>query len=162
MDFVITFLKEPVTIGVLSGLALGLIITLVILIKTRIFKNELEQEIRDTRYEYRRLEDQLNTQMRVSSRKQDELTAEIEQYRATVQANEEKLKTANQKPGRRELRKLELYQRAEQIMAEQSPGSTLAWENAMKSAEAELKEAEKGFKPMMRKVFGGDDKHGDH
>ena len=156
MDFIITFLKNPVTIGTLSGLGFGLILTLVALIKTRIFKRELEDEIADARYDYRRLEDQMNTQMRVSAKAQEELLKDIEEHKAIIRNLEQALEKRNAKAGRKEMRILHMYEIAEQIFSKKNPGSVLAWENAKKEAETDLQSAEKGLKPMLRKVFGVD------
>ena len=156
MDFIVTFLKNPVTIGTLSGLGFGLILTLIALIRTRMFKRELEDEIADTRYDYRRLEDQMNTQMRVSAKAQNELIKEIEEHKTIIENLQKALDKRNTKAGRKELRALHIYEIAEQIFARENPGTVLGWENAKKEAEVELQAAEKGLKPMLRKVFGMD------
>ena len=156
MDFIVTFLKNPITIGTLSGLGFGLILTLIALIKTRIFKRELEDEIADARYDYRRLEDQMNTQMRVSAKAQEELLKEIEEHKSVIEKLEHSLEKRNAKAGRKEMRTLHMYEIAEQVFAKENPGSLLAWENAKKEAENDLLSAERGLKPMLRRVFGAD------
>jgi hypothetical protein len=156
MDFIITFLRNPVTIGTLFGLGFGLILTLIALIRTRIFKRELEDEIADARYDYRRLEDQMNTQMRVGAKAQEELLKEIEEHKAIIHNLELSLSKRNSKAGRKELRSLHIFERAEEILAKKSPGSILAWENAKNEAEADFQDADKGFKPLFRKVFGSE------
>lgn len=156
MDFIITFLLNPVTIGTLSGLGFGLILTLIALIRTRIFKRELEDEIADARYDYRRLEDQMNTQMRVSAKAQEELLKEIEAHKEIIHNLETSLTKRNSKAGRKEMRMLHTYEKAEELLAKKSPGSLLAWENAKKEAEADFQDADKGLKPIFRKVFGSE------
>lgn len=156
MDFITTFLRYPVTIGTLSGLVFGLLISLIILVKTRFLKKELEDEIADTRYDYRRLEELMNTQMRVTAKAQDELTTEIEGHQKSIVNLQTSLASYKHKPGRKELRLLHTYERAQSIMTKNASGSVLAWENAKKEAEAELLDTDKGIKPILRKVFGSD------
>jgi septal ring factor EnvC (AmiA/AmiB activator) len=149
-------LQNPVTIGTLSGLFAGLLFSVVILIKTRVYRNELEDEIADARYDFRRLEEQLNTQMRVSAKAQDELQRSLEAANATIQKLETSLGQSQQKPGRKELRQLAIMLRAVEILAERAPGYQLAWEQAIAEAEAQIRDSEKGIIPLLRKVFPGE------
>jgi uncharacterized protein YlxW (UPF0749 family) len=156
MDFLITLLRNPVTIGTLAGLSLGLVCTLVILIKTRLFKKELEDEISDTRYDFRRLEEQMHKQLSISARTQEDLQAAINDRDEQIKSLQANIESVSRKPGRKELKTLYQYDRAIEILHEDSSGTVLAWENALKKAEAEYAEAEKGLKPILRKVFTPD------
>jgi len=156
MEFIITFLKNPITLALIGGMAAGLVLSLIILIKTRIYRKELEDEISDTRYDYRRLEEQMNTQMRISLKAQDDLRAQIEDYKRQVSNLQSSLETMSAKAGRKELRNLQLYELTLELMEKDAPNAMLAWDNAKTKANEKLAEIEKGFKPMLRKVFKAD------
>ncbi len=153
MDFITTFLKNPITIAAICGLATGLVLSLIVLVKTRIYRKELEDEISDTRYDYRRLEEQMNTQMRVSAKAQDDLQAQIEERNQQILNLQSTIETLGSKAGKKELRTLRLYERTLEIMEEDGPNSLLAWENAKTKATEDLGDIDKGLKPMFRKVF---------
>jgi uncharacterized protein (DUF3084 family) len=156
MDWILSFLRHPITLSVLGGLCVGLLVSLYLLIRTRMFRRELEEELADARYDYRRLEDQLNTQMRVAAKAQEELLRECSQYQASIQRLESMVEQLQQKPGRKEQKQLVLLQRASERLAQRAPGYQLAWEQAIQESEAELKDEEKGIGAVFRKVFSGD------
>ena len=58
----------------------------------------------------------------------------------------------NQKPGRQELRQVQVYQKAIEIMFEKSPGFAPAWQITMKEAEEEMKRAERGIIPFFKRM----------
>lgn len=60
---------------------------------------------------------------------------------------------AKQKPGRAELRHLQMMESAVSVMREQAPGFAPAWEKAMRDAEAAELAAEGGLKKLIRKVL---------
>lgn len=153
MDFIITFLKNPLTIAALAGLGTGLILSLVILIKTRLYRKELEEEIADTRYDYRRLEEQMNTQMRVSAKAQEELQNQLDEKLKQVTNLQTTLETLSSKAGKKELKTLQLYEKSLEHLEQDSPNALLAWENARTKATEHMTEIDKGLKPMLRKVF---------
>jgi len=153
MDFILTFLKNPITIAAISGLVAGLILSIIILIKTRIYRKELEEEISDTRYDYRRLEEQMNTQMRVCAKAQDELHLQIEEQKKQITNLKTSLETLNTKPGKKEMRTLQLFDLTLELMEKDSPNAMLAWENAKNKANESMAEVDKGIKPMLRRVF---------
>ena len=153
MDFIMTFLKNPITIAVLYGLGAGLILSLVILIKTRLYRKELEDEISDTRYDYRRLEEQMNTQMRVSARAQEELQQQIDAKQKQIENLQTTLETLSTKSGKKELKNLHLFEATLEQLEKDSPNAMLAWQNAKTKAEENMADIDKGLKPMLRKVF---------
>lgn len=153
MEFILSFLKNPISIAALSGLGVGLLLSLFILIKTRIYRRELDDEIADARYDYRRLEEQMNAQMRISAKAQDELQARIDEQQQRIHHLQTSLETLSQKPGKKELRQLQLYERTLELMEQRSPNAMLSWENAQTEALEQMAAIDKGLKPMLRKVF---------
>ena len=58
----------------------------------------------------------------------------------------------NQKPGKTELRQMQVYQKAIEIMFEKSPGFAPAWQITMKEADEEIQQAEKGIIPFFKRM----------
>ncbi len=64
------------------------------------------------------------------------------------------VQTLGQKPGRAEIRLLNIYDGALRKMMLKAPGFASAWEVALQEAEKEYEDNEKGFKSIIKKVFG--------
>ena len=74
---------------------------------------------------------------------------ELKEQNETLRVN---LSTVQQKPGKAELRKLEVTEIAVSVMREQAPGFAPAWEKALREAEDDQVAAEGGLKKLIRKV----------
>lgn len=152
------YLQNPIVIATLSGLALGLFAVFIILVKTRIYKNELEDELRDARYDYRRLEDQLNTQMRVSLKAQEDLVSEKNNLLKRIENLELSLDTLSKKPGRKDLKNLILMEKTLEKYLAETPSASLLWDKSKTEAEQELKETETGLAPLLKKALSPNSK----
>lgn len=64
------------------------------------------------------------------------------------------VQSLGQKPGRAELRLLNIYDLALRKMMLKAPGFSSAWEMALQEAEKEYEDNEKGLKSIIKKVFG--------
>lgn len=111
-------------------------------------------EVRTYKKELKEYKEHLNRQMKLtnegSKNLEEELTAlkkENENLRISVQ-------TLGQKPGRAELRLLNIYDGALRKMMLKAPGFSSAWEISLQESEREYEENEKGLKSIMKKVFG--------
>ena len=62
------------------------------------------------------------------------------------------IQVLNQKPGKLEIRQAQIYQKAAEIMFEKSPGFAPAWQITLKEAEAEMRGAEKGILPFIKRM----------
>ncbi len=104
--------------------------------------------------ELKEYKEHLHRQMRIT----DEGSKNLEQELAQMKKDNENLrisvKTLGQKPGRAELRLLNIYDGALRKMMLKAPGFSSAWEVALQEAEREYEENEKGFKSIINKVFG--------
>lgn len=100
------------------------------------YKNHLERQMKLTQEGSRKLEEDF-----------EKLKKENENLRVTV-------KTLGQKPGRNELRLLNIYDSALRKMMLKAPGFAQGWELSMQEAEREYEENEKGLKTVIKKVFG--------
>jgi len=96
----------------------------------------------------------LERQMRLTS----EGSRNLEQELASLKSDNENLRisvqTLGQKPGRAEIRLLNIYDGALRKMMLKAPGFSSAWEIALQESEREYEENEKGFKSIIKKVFG--------
>ena len=63
------------------------------------------------------------------------------------------VKTLSQKPGRNEIRLLNIYDLAIRKMNAKAPGFAQGWELSMQEAEKEYEERESGLKGAIKRVF---------
>jgi hypothetical protein len=151
MDFLLEALKQPFVWGLLLGL----------LVAFFTWKSAFSNQRRDAR-EIKRLEaaikelqGHLNTQLKINATGNETLLSELE----TLRTQNENLRVANSalqaKPGRAELRLLQVYEIAISSMREQAPGFAAAWEKALRHGEAELEAADSGLKKLVRRVIPG-------
>lgn len=149
MDLFVEAIKEPFVWGLLIGL----------LIAFFIWKGGFTRGRRDAR-ELKRLETEmkdlqahLNTQLKINASGNQALQDELENLRRQNENLRVQNAAMQQKPGRAELRQLQLYEMAVRSMREQAPGFAPAWEKALRQAEAELDAAESGLRKLVRKVI---------
>ena len=111
-------------------------------------------EVRKYKKEIKEFQDHLNRQMKITGEGNKNLETEL----ATLKQENENLRisvqTLGQKPGRAEIRLLNIYDGALRRMMLKAPGFSSAWEVALQEAEKEYEENEKGFKSIIKKVFG--------
>ena len=111
-------------------------------------------EIRVHKKELQEYKEHLNRQMKITSEGNKNLENEMydlkkvnENLRATVQ-------TLSNKPGRAEIRLLNIYDSTLRRMMHKAPGFSGAWEVSLQESEKDYEESEKGLKTVVRKVFG--------
>lgn len=128
---------------IIAGVVLGWFLSFV---KSRFEVSKYKKEIK----EYK---EHLNRQMKItndgSKVQEDELKKlkkENENLRISVQ-------TLGQKPGRAELRLLNIYDNALRKMQMRAPGFSSAWEISLQEAEAEYEANETGLKSIIKRVF---------
>ena len=109
--------------------------------------------VRKYKKELKEYKEHLNRQMKIV----DEGNKSRESELATLKMENENLrisvKTLGQKPGRAELRLLNIYDSALRKMMHQAPGFASAWEASLQEAEKEYEESERGFTSIIKKVF---------
>jgi len=136
---------EPLTILMLiAGVAVGWVLSYFkSLFEIRRYKNELK--------EYK---EHLDRQMKITNEGNKSLNNDLEKLRKDNENLRVSVKTLGQKPGRAELRLLNIYDSALRKMMAKAPGFSPAWESALQEAEREYEENETGFKTIIKKVFG--------
>lgn len=105
---------------------------------------------RELQAEVRRLKEHLNTQLSIThegnvarAEQLDQLRAQNEQLRIAVQ-------TWRQKPDRRELRLLQVYDHALHQLLERAPGFSTHWEGALREAEEHVSRTDRGLLAFAR------------
>jgi hypothetical protein len=129
---------------ILMGVAFGWVISYV---KSRF-------EIRSHKRELKEYKEHLNRQMNITNEGSKNLAIELESLKRDNENLRISVQTLGQKPGRAEIRLLNIYDGALRKMMLKAPGFSSAWEVALQEAEREYEENEKGFKSIIKKVFG--------
>ena len=110
-------------------------------------------EIRTHKKELKEYKEHLNRQMKITNEGSKNLDKELAQLKKENENLRISVQTLGQKPGRAELRLLNIYDGALRKMMLKAPGFSSAWEVALQEAEREYEENEKGFKSIIKKVF---------
>ena len=151
MDTFMQIISQPFTWGLLVGLfLLGMVWRLMRkdIVTLRAENKRIAEENKD-------LQGHLNTQLKINSKGTEQLETQLEELREQNETLRGNLNVAKQKPGRSELRHLQMMENAVSVMREQAPGFAPAWEKAMRDAGAAEEAAEGGLKKLMRKVLPG-------
>lgn len=112
----------------------------------RIEKNRLDTENKE-------LQGHLNTQLKINSKGNEKLEAELAELREQNETLRMNLNASSHKPGKAEQRQFQIMDAAASAMREQAPGFAQAWEKALRDAEADVVSAESGLKKLIRKVL---------
>jgi len=129
---------------VLASVVAGYIISY---IKSRFEVSAIKSELRE-------YQEHLNRQLKLTADGSKSLENELEQLKKDNENLRISVQTLGQKPGRAEVRLLNIYDSALRRMMLKAPGFSSAWEVALQEAELEYEENEKGFKSIINKVFG--------
>ena len=110
--------------------------------------------IRKHKKELKEYKDHLDRQMKITNAGNETLVKELDTIKKEAENLRISVQTLNQKPGRAELRLLNIYDAALRKMMSQAPGFSTAWENSLQEAEREYEANESGLKSIVSKVFG--------
>jgi hypothetical protein len=151
MDLILEALKQPFIWGLLLGLLLAAFAW-----KSGFSRSRRDaREIRRLETELKDLQGHLNTQLKINATGNESLQSEL----AVLRQQNENLRVNNaalqQKPGRAEMRQLQVYEIALRTMREQAPGFAAAWEKAQRQAETDVESADKGILKLVRRVIPG-------
>ncbi len=151
MEFFNEALHSPFT----WGLLLGLLITAFIWKSGFTARRTVSRELKRVEGEMKNLHTHLNTQLKINATGNESLQSELESLRKqneTLRVNNAALQ---QKPGRAELRLLQIQEIAIRTMREQAPGFAPAWEKALRQGEIEVDAADSGLVKLVRRVIPG-------
>ncbi len=144
MESVVDYLLRPFFIG----LYIGIIGCIFLYIQGKVRARKLKKEIDRLK---QHIQIKLDIEAEENERKKhviDDLKTQSENLRITLQEY-------MQKPGRKEIRQLHLYQRAVEILTEKAPGFAQSWLSALKEGEEEIRKTEKGVVPFIRRLLPG-------
>ena len=135
-------------IGLGSGCAVALIIWLVYIVRLHLAKKKGESETK-------KLKDMLTQRMEIESDGITKLKSENEELKKYNENLRVSLQTMSQKPGRKEVERLQVYQKAVDRLTINSPGFGAAWQAALKESEEEFSKTYSGVIPFIRRVIPG-------
>lgn len=148
MDFT-EYLFHPFS----GGLLLGLLLTFFTWKSGFSARRNLKRELKRIESDSRELQHHLNTQLKINAEGNDTLQKKLEELREQNENLRVNVSALQQKPGRAELRQLNIIENAIGLMREQAPGFAQAWEKAIRQAEFEYESSEGGLKKLVRKVL---------
>ncbi|MBM9616259.1 hypothetical protein JWJ90_18485 [Desulfobulbus rhabdoformis] len=129
----------------LRGLCIGLAIALFFLMRGWLKSRELRSTVK-------KLREHLHTKLEIDAAENERRKEELDKVKQERDNLRNMVQVLNQKPGRQELRQVQVYQKALEIMFEKSPGFAPAWQITMKEAEDEMKRAERGIIPFFKRM----------
>ena len=111
-------------------------------------------EVSAYKKEIKEYKEHLNRQMKITNEGSKNLEGELASLKKENENLRISVQTLGQKPGRAEVRLLNIYDGALRKMMMRAPGFSSAWEMSLQESEREYEENEKGFKSIIKKVFG--------
>lgn len=130
----------------LIGLGVGLLLTLIVYIREQMKRRPLKNKIEELK---KHLQNKLEIEAEATENRRleiERLKQENENLRVTNQS-------LSQKPGRREVMNLHIYQRAIALMTESAHGFAPMWQKALREAEQEIEKTEQGKSSFIRKII---------
>jgi len=129
----------------IRGLAIGLVVCLIIWVRSLLRIRELSKNVS-------KLREHLHTKLEIDSAENERRKKEIEKLKEERDNLRNMIQVLNQKPGRQEIRQAQVYQRAIDIMFEKAPGFAPAWQINLKEAEEEMQQSERGLIPFIKRM----------
>ena len=133
-------------IGLGSGLLLALIVFMIMEIKLRSVKSTAKAD-------NDKLKSMLTDRMEIESDGITRLKSENEKLKKENENLRISIQTYAQKPGRKELQRLQVYQTAVDRLIINSPGFGAAWQAALKDSEIEFEKTYIGVQPFIKKLI---------
>lgn len=137
---------ENVLYGLCGGLVVAVVIFIVMSIRMRALKAACDKESA-------RLRQMLTDRMELESEGLTKLKKENEELKKANENLRISIQTYAQKPGRKELQRLTVYQTAVDRLILNSPGFGAAWQAALKESEAEFEKTYVGVQAFIRKMI---------
>jgi hypothetical protein len=129
------------------SLAIGAVVGMVLYaMKSFVTVRSVKKELEDYK-------EHLQRQMKLTQDGTKTLEGENEKLKSENENLRVSVKTLSQKPGRNEIRLLNIYDLAIRKMNAKAPGFAQGWELSMQEAEKEYEERESGLKGAIKRVF---------
>ena len=129
-----------------SALIAGLLVFMVMAVRLKNQKNQADREVA-------RYKQMLTDRMELESEGVNKLKKENEDLRKANENLRITVQTYSQKPGRKELQRLNVYQTAVDRLIINSPGFGAAWQAALKESEEEFKKTYVGVQAFIKKLI---------
>lgn len=139
-------MTEYLTHPFVIGLAIGVFLAVGVWFSAWSQKRRLLQEMK-------RLKEQLQLKLELDAEATASRKADYEKAREQIANLQTTVQALRQKPGRKELELLHVYDRALQKMFQNAPGFAAAWQTTLEQAEADFIEYRKGIIPFIRRVI---------
>lgn len=136
--------------NIIIGVAIGFIPMLVVLI---VQYSKHATKAKEHKQEIARLRSMLTDRMDLESDGLSKLKGENADLKAQNENLRISLRTYAQKPGRKEVSRLHVYQQAADRLTINSPGFGAAWQAALKESEDEFEKTFYGIQPFIRRVI---------
>jgi len=130
----------------LIGLAIGLVLLVIMYIREQIKRGKQGRQIKD-------LKKHLQQKLEIEADALDHKKKELEKLRKENENLRISLQSLAQKPGRREVINLQVYQKAISIVSEVAQGFAPMWQKALREAEQEVEAIEAGKQPFIKKII---------
>ena len=131
-------------VGLIVGLAVAVVLAIVLLSRNASQKKEARKEIEKYK---KMLQDRMELESDGIVKLKDEI-ADLKKQNENLRIS---LNTMAQKPGRKEIQRLDVYQTAAERLIMNSPGVAPVWQAALKESEEEFKKTFLGLTPYLRK-----------
>ncbi len=128
------------------ALGIYLVLYLVMKINIALIRKDTQKQI--TAYK-----DMLAHRMEIENSGLDKIKKECESLRKENENLRITVQAYSQKPGRRELQRLNIYQSAIDNLLTNTPGFGTAWQVALKNSEDEFAKTDSGILPFIRKLI---------
>lgn len=128
----------------LIGLGIGLLLFIISLINNARLKSKHKKEIQKIKHI-------VTQKMDLESDSLTQLKSEIKSLREQNENLRVSLRSMSQKTTKKEMTRLQIYERGIEIMYLKAPGFAPAWQTALKESEEEFDKVFFGFKPFMRR-----------
>jgi hypothetical protein len=135
---------------ILIGVAIGFTPMLVLLI---IQLTKTSQKQKEHALQVSKLKAMLTDRMDLESDGISKLKEDINELKTQNENLRISLRTYSQKPGRKEMARLQVYQQAADRLTINAPGFGAAWQAALKDSEAEFEKSFYGVQPFIKKVI---------
>ncbi|MCH3907049.1 MAG: hypothetical protein LKE39_06070 [Sphaerochaeta sp.] len=134
----------------LIGLGLGGLLTLVVAIAMSISNHRKMLVVKAEKDKYKQM---VTDRMDIEAEGLSKLKAENESLKKANENLRITVNTYSQKPGRKEISRLQVYQLAVDRLTINSPGFGAAWQAALKESEDEFQKTYVGVQPFIRRLI---------
>ena len=110
-------------------------------------------EVAAYKKELKEYKEHLNRQMKITSEGSKTLERELYDLKKVNENLRASVHTLSHKPGRSEIKLLNIYDTSLRKMMQKAPGFSGAWEASLQESEKDYEEREKGLKTIVKKVF---------